>query len=1163
VGNEPRTLDLQTGAVALVADIRVGPGSSSPQQPALIAGQAVFSADDGVSGRELWRTVNSVAGVVSVDVNPGSGSSFPSQFVAAEVGGTPVLFFSANDGTAGIELHRLDISGRTTYDLNPGSGNSAPADLAVTDAGALYGRASDGTTTQVLRIAAPSATPATDTPELIPLDGRAQHLSVNGDVAFAMTNDGFTSNGDLTVFPDASSAGMVVAEDTKGDDLMAAGQGAVVHGFDADLGTSFVGVYDGVGYSRVVSDATSASLLDEEGAGGFGILQVGTAGEGREPWVSIGTGASTVLLSDIFPGPASSDPVGVRRDPAGDVVFLADDGVNGYQIWQSDGSTAGTQRLTTSSDQQTLDSDPEYFVRVGDATVFVAETQSTGSELWIRRTPGGPVELVVDLVPGPNGSDPSDLVVVGGTVFFEAENADGEDVVGATDGTEAGTVVSVLNVFTLRPAGGTLVTSSDGVLLKWNGATEVFEPLGTLTDVGTSPSPVANGRILVGGCLSSVCGVYGVDVATGAAELIAAGDDPGVIDSGASGGQIFARLRRDISGTPTAWYRSDGTTAGSFVIADLGATVSRDVWSLDDGGVIAVNRSNTGDYTFYRVDVDGEVTTLANPPGEAISDVTEPSESPAGVGFDGGVLAILDRGAGGAASLVAAGAESTSALAVIRPSGIEVLYESPTSEVLWADVSDGEVVFLVEESDGNDRMMLPSPPVSQLWASDGTVGGTRLEYDFADDDLANPYSPRLLGDELWLRADSPLVGEEPFVIDLTSPDEPEEPEEPGEVPELVSLDPARVLDTRATGETVDDRFEKVGRMLADDIIELDVAGRAGVPDDAASVVLNLTMIRPDSNGFMTLYPCGMRPNASLMNAPASGGVVANEVVAKLSDAGTVCVYTSVGTHVAADVTGYAPAGSEYEALKPARLLDSRDGKQTADGEFAEVGRMAADDVIELEVLDRGGVPAAGVGSVVLNVTMIRPDGNGFMTIYPCGDRPLASSINAPRGGGVVANEVIAKVSDVGTVCIYSSVGTHVAADVAGYVPVGTGITSLDPRRLLDTRDTGETADGLFERLGRLDADDMVELDVLGRGGVPTTGVGAVVLNVTMIRPDANGFVTTYPCGDRPLASSLNAPADGGVAANELIAKVSAAGTVCLYTSVATNLAADVTGYVAA
>ncbi len=76
------------------------------------------------------------------------------------------------------------------------------------------------------------------------------------------------------------------------------------------------------------------------------------------------------------------------------------------------------------------------------------------------------------------------------------------------------------------------------------------------------------------------------------------------------------------------------------------------------------------------------------------------------------------------------------------------MYESPTFEVLWADVSDGEIVFLVEQKgdDEDNMVMSPSPSVSQLWASDGTVGGTRLEYDFADDDLMESVSPRLLGD---------------------------------------------------------------------------------------------------------------------------------------------------------------------------------------------------------------------------------------------------------------------------------------------------------------------------------------------------------------------------------------------------------------------------------
>ena len=342
-----------------------------------------------------------------------------------------------------------------------------------------------------------------------------------------------------------------------------------------------------------------------------------------------------------------------------------------------------------------------------------------------------------------------------------------------------------------------------------------------------------------------------------------------------------------------------------------------------------------------------------------------------------------------------------------------------------------------------------------------------------------------------------------------------------------------------------------------------MSGRGGVASSGVgAVVLNVTMVRPDGNGFVTIYPCGERPLASSMNAPAGGGVVANEVIAKVSASGTVCLYSSVGTNLAADVTGYVPVASGVVSVEPARLLDTRATGETVDDRFEKTGKVAAGSFVELDVSGRGGVASSGVGAVVLNVTMVRPDGNGFVTIYPCGERPLASSMNAPAGGGVVANEVIAKVSASGTVCLYSSVGTNLAADVTGYVPVASGVVSVEPARLLDTRATGETVDDRFEKTGKVAAGSFVELDVSGRGGVASSGVGAVVLNVTMVRPDGNGFVTIYPCGERPLASSMNAPAGGGVVANEVIAKVSASGTVCLYSSVGTNLAADVTGYVA-
>ncbi len=382
-------------------------------------------------------------------------------------------------------------------------------------------------------------------------------------------------------------------------------------------------------------------------------------------------------------------------------------------------------------------------------------------------------------------------------------------------------------------------------------------------------------------------------------------------------------------------------------------------------------------------------------------------------------------------------------------------------------------------------------------------------------------------------------------------------------PDVVSVEPARLLDTRLTGETVDDRFEKVGKVAAGGMIELDILGRGGVPDSGVgAVVLNVTMIRPDGNGFVTVHPCGLRPLASSMNAPAGGGVVANEVIAKLSASGTVCLYSSTPTNLAADLTGYIPATSGVVSLEPARLLDTRLTGETVDDRFEKVGKVAAGGMIELDILGRGGVPDSGVGAVVLNVTMIRPDGNGFVTVHPCGLRPLASSMNAPAGGGVVANEVIAKLSASGTVCLYSSTPTNLAADLTGYIPATSGVVSLEPARLLDTRLTGETVDDRFEKVGKVAAGGMIELDILGRGGVPDSGVGAVVLNVTMIRPDGNGFVTVHPCGLRPLASSMNAPAGGGVVANEVIAKLSASGTVCLYSSTPTNLAADLTGYIA-
>ena len=106
----------------------------------------------------------------------------------------------------------------------------------------------------------------------------------------------------------------------------------------------------------------------------------------------------------------------------------------------------------------------------------------------------------------------------------------------------------------------------------------------------------------------------------------------------------------------------------------------------------------------------------------------------------------------------------------------------------------------------------------------------------------------------------------------------------------------------------------------------------------------------------------------------------------------------------------------------------------------------------------GYVPADGVDSVSLNVTVTNPEAAGFITVYPCGTRAFVSSLNYVAGQ-TVANAVIAPVSATGTVCFYSSVATDLVVDINGWLRTGSGFHGVRPARVLDTR-PGNSPDAL-------------------------------------------------------------------------------------------------------
>ncbi|MGA1344649.1 MAG: trypsin-like serine protease [Ilumatobacteraceae bacterium] len=380
----------------------------------------------------------------------------------------------------------------------------------------------------------------------------------------------------------------------------------------------------------------------------------------------------------------------------------------------------------------------------------------------------------------------------------------------------------------------------------------------------------------------------------------------------------------------------------------------------------------------------------------------------------------------------------------------------------------------------------------------------------------------------------------------------------GERVTVVPLTPARVLDTRAG---VGAPEGAVGDMTVDGApIEVQIAGRAGVPGSGVgAVALNVTVVdgvAPDAGGYVTVFPCGRRPDASNLNF-VTGQTVPNAVIAPVSTAGTVCLFVFGEAHLLVDVSGYLPSG--FVPVDPTRILDTRSGVGAVSaapvGELDGSGRS-----LVLTVAGRGGVPAAGAEAVAMNLTVVdgvTNDFGGYVAVHPCGARPTVSNLNFVSGQ-TVPNAVVAPVAADGTVCLYVYGTADLLADVSGYFV--DGFTSMDPARILDTRDgTGSGA----RRVGSSGGDGpALTLTVAGRGGVPTSGVAAVALNVTVVdgaAPDSGGYVTVYPCGDRPDSSNLNF-VTGQTVPNAVLAPVSDQGTVCLYVFGSADLLADVSGY---
>ncbi|WP_042383114.1 S53 family peptidase [Streptacidiphilus melanogenes] len=251
----------------------------------------------------------------------------------------------------------------------------------------------------------------------------------------------------------------------------------------------------------------------------------------------------------------------------------------------------------------------------------------------------------------------------------------------------------------------------------------------------------------------------------------------------------------------------------------------------------------------------------------------------------------------------------------------------------------------------------------------------------------------------------------------------------------------------------------------------------------------------------------------------------------------------------------------YHALSaPTRFLNTYTGYGQGVSGAVTTRPLPAYGTEPVRITGQHGVPSTGVTSVVLDVTVASVGGAGQLTVYP--DRaakPATPQLSWPGANRRISVQVTVPVPADGVIDLYSNATIHMTADVMGYYSNATGgaklTTVASPTRLLDTRHAvGVSTTSIL-------TNKAVTFQVTGRGGVPSTGVSAVVLNLGSVNSTGSGYFTAYAGGaTRPGTTNLSWMSGGPYVANQAVVPVSSSGTVSVYVTGTSHVVADVQGY---
>jgi ELWxxDGT repeat protein len=180
---------------------------------------------------------------------------------------------------------------------------------------------------------------------------------------------------------------------------------------------------------RVAEELGLAGVLGLEAGRGILFFTAWDPDHGRELWASDGTAAGTRRVTDLHPG---AFPESAYSSEAGFLdtrtlvvagrraYFTAYDAETGWELWTSDGTVAGTR--VVKDIWEGGDSYPYHLTAALERVFFTAYDPGNGRELWTSDGTDAGTRRVAQIAPGAASAAPDALHFSGASLLFGADD---------------------------------------------------------------------------------------------------------------------------------------------------------------------------------------------------------------------------------------------------------------------------------------------------------------------------------------------------------------------------------------------------------------------------------------------------------------------------------------------------------------------------------------------------------------------------------------------------------------------------------------------------------------------------------------------------------------------------------------------------------------------